>query len=378
MKGLFVIGGILAASLAVHAWAPIHSQIRLVPEMESIWHQGKPPTMFDSQNIPDSLQIINQMEQRLNQDFNQLLEWLGLQTRNLQAGGGFLNTQDVNRQLDQIVQDMNQLDRMMDQAEVHHLKIRRLPSRPQSQQPETSGQQAGRIQITAGDQGVTKSAVQTAVEAVQNISLPILKTNLWEPPQSARIVLFSSRNSYGNSLIRAGVPAGQVQDIVAKTGGLTVGSDIWIPMYNLHSKADLANTLTHELTHVVLNQHGLGDAIPTWVNEGIAWHDGMLAMQQVDPKATQRIENASNQQIQKVADAGQLLPLTVDEQAILTARYNVEWEDYLAVQNLIQQQGIDKFRTFLAGTLQMGVKSSFQTQYRMSLSDYENQFVRSL
>lgn len=75
-------------------------------------------------------------------------------------------------------------------------------------------------------------------------------------------------------------------------------------------------------------------------------------MQQVDPRAAQRIENAFNQQIQKVADAGQLLPLTVDEQAILTARYNVEWEGYLALQNLIQQQEIDKFRAFLAGTLQ--------------------------
>jgi hypothetical protein len=146
----------------------------------------------------------------------------------------------------------------------------------------------------------------------------------------------------------------------------------------LQDQSDLANVLTHELTHVVLNQKGIGDSLPTWINEGIAWHDGLLAQSQVSPQKTQQLTAKLNQQIHQVAQQQQLLQLSASENDILSANYNVEWEDYLAVQNLLNTYGNQAFLSFLNGISQNGVDASFQQTYNMSRANYEASFYQTL
>jgi hypothetical protein len=285
-----------------------------------------------------------------------------------------LDGNSLNQQLDQVMEAIGQ--QVGDQRLLHGLHIRRLPFNEGQGNHVTAGSES--IQVSSGDPGVSQKEVQTAAHMIQTLSLPILRENVSEPVQPSHVVLFSSKAAYAKALENAGIENDMVKHIVEKTGGITVGSDVWIPLYALQSNGDLANVLTHELTHVALNQKEISDHIPDWVNEGIAWHDGMLALQNIQPRTAKQESALMNRQIRLVAQQGALLPLTVDEQGILQAHYNVEWEDYLAVENLIQQEGIEKFRAFLEDTVKDGVDKSFLNHYQMSINTYENQFYQTL
>jgi hypothetical protein len=326
-------------------------------------------------NTPDS--SASDIQQKLSQDLQSLQ---GI------FNNGRQHAHLTQQQIDQINQQLNQqLNTLMGQAKQfnQHAIMHKLSHRiglhklPRQGDYGTQNAKDG-VQVDAGDRKVSQSTLQAASQIVQQVSLPILKTNVGLPSGSTKLVLFSSKQSYAAALGQAGVPRDQLNAIVSNTGGLTIGSDIWIPLYNLQDKSDLANVLTHELTHVVLNQKGIGDTIPTWVNEGMAWHDGMQALDQVDSNKAKQESSALTQQVQDAKQNGHLLPLTASEDDILNADYNVEWTDYLAIQNLISQQGPEKMDAFLNGIAKEGVDSSFQATYNEPITQYENDFINKL
>lgn len=302
--------------------------------------------------------------------------------------------QQLNQQIDQILDDMNQFKHQLSnnqtaqpvqgsQTITRRIGVHKLPRQSttgHAQQTVTSG-----LQLAAGDAGVSSTTLQTASKILQDITLPTLEKQLNQKPNGAEIALFSSKQAYGQALLNAGVPRDQINAIVSNTGGITLGntvgsetnqgSEVWIPLYNLKSQADLANVLTHELTHVIFNQQGIGDTLPTWINEGFAWHDGLNGEAQVDPNAVQNETNQENQIVSQVAKANRLLPLNASESDILSAGYNVEWVDYLAVEHLIQTYGEDEFRAFLADVPHQGVDQSFQNHFGQSISQFENSFT---
>jgi hypothetical protein len=281
----------------------------------------------------------------------------------------------------QVAQQQMQVDApVVERLVIHRLGVRRLVrQQPQGNQKQARQQVENGLQVVAGDSGVSGSTLKTSGQILQNLSLPVLQSSLGQTPNAqTEITLFSSQRSYAEALLRSGAPQDQVQAIVVNTGGVTVGNQVWIPLYNLKSESDLANVLTHELTHVVFNQEGIGESIPTWINEGVAWHDGMLAHQQVDPQSAQKETNQLNRQLAAATNEGALLPLSASEQDILQAPYNVEWQDYLAVEQLRKQYGDQVFDAFLASIPKYGVEKSFQKSFGMSLSSYEQQFTRSL
>jgi hypothetical protein len=284
-----------------------------------------------------------------------------------------LDGRTLDQQVNQVVDAIGQ--QIGDQRLLHGLHIRRLPFEERQGNGKVTVEN---ISVSAGDPGVSASQVHSAARLIQNLSLPVLRQNVAAPDEPVRVVLFSTRSAYAQALEHAGIQSNLVQAIVDKTGGITVGSDVWIPLYALSSDGDLANVLTHELTHVVLNQKGIGEKIPDWVNEGIAWHDGMLAWQEIQPQKAKWQAAMMNRQIQLVAQRGELLPLTVDEEGILHASYNVEWEDYLAVEHLLQQGGGEKFRAFLNDAAKDGAEASFLAQYNVPLRTYEESFYQSL
>jgi len=237
------------------------------------------------------------------------------------------------------------------------------------------------ITLKAGDNKVTNKLLSSAVEIINQTSLPVLSKYVGSTPsQAVNIVLFSSPKTYGNALIQAGIPTSDISVYTANTGGITIGSSIWIPLYNLEDISQLVNVMTHELTHVTFNQAGSGDKLPTWINEGAAWRDGLLAQQLLDSNGT--ITEMSNEQsgVQQAVDNGQLLPLTATEQDILKAKYNVEYEDFMAVESLIKQYGSDQFIAFLnaAKANPQDISEAFQTTYKISMDDFQNAFLQSL
>lgn len=281
----------------------------------------------------------------------------------------------IETQLSQILQDMNQYNQWLDQAVVRHAGIHRLPHVQSGRVNDTSSG----ISISAGDAQVSRDVVTQATNVIKNISLPVLRNNMnAAPAKPTHVVLFSTPASYGRSLQNSGLPQSEVRAIVQSTGGLTIGSEIWIPLYRVHDTSDLANVLTHELTHAILNQNGIGDTLPTWINEGIAWHNGMEAQSQLNPAKANSEADMYNQQLQKATTSGKLLPLSSDESAILKASYNVEWQDALAVEQLIQQYGETEFSAFLKDVAAEGVDQSFSSHFGISRSTFEQEFMQSL
>ncbi|TGE32086.1 hypothetical protein [Desulfosporosinus sp. Sb-LF] len=237
------------------------------------------------------------------------------------------------------------------------------------------------ITLKAGDDRVTNNLLKSAVKIINQTSLPILSKYAGSTPsQAVNIVLFSSPKTYGNALLQAGIPASEISVYTANTGGITIGSNIWIPLYNLQDISQLANVMTHELTHVTFNQAGSGDKMPTWVNEGAAWRDGLLAEQQLDSYGTALEMLTQQRGVQQAVGNGQLLPLTATEQNIITANYNVEYEDFMAVESLIKQFGTDQFITFLkaATAKQQDANEAFQTTYKLSMDDFQKSFLGQL
>ncbi|EGW36814.1 peptidase MA family metallohydrolase [Desulfosporosinus sp. OT] len=237
------------------------------------------------------------------------------------------------------------------------------------------------ITLKAGDNRVTNNLLSSAVKIINQTSLSILSKYAGSTPtQAVNIILFSSPQTYGNALIQAGIPADDIAAYTANTGGITIGSNIWIPLYNLKDISQLANVMTHELTHVTFNQIGSGDKLPTWINEGAAWRDGLLAEQQLDSLATSLEMLTEQRGVLQAVTSGQLLPLTATEQDILNANYNVEYEDFMAVESLVKQYGADKFIAFLdaAKSNQQDADEAFQTTYKIRMVDFQNTFLKSL
>lgn len=248
--------------------------------------------------------------------------------------------------------------------------------------PRLGGQytvQAGSgVTVSNGDRGVSARAVREAANTIEQVSVPLLTKDVGQAPSGAQVVLFSTRAAYGKALLQAGLSSDEAAAVVQQTGGITIGTSVWIPLYNLQDSAELTNVLTHELTHVVYNELGIGDRLPTWLDEGAAWREGLAAEAAVNPREAQALAQAYNAQLQDAAAQQMLLPLSANEQDILGADYNVEWQDYLAVQQLVDQYGESKFRAFLDGVPSQGADASFQAAYGISLSDYEKAFEERL
>lgn len=258
----------------------------------------------------------------------------------------------------------------------HRQNVRALPKT----QTKLSVSTHSNVTVKAGDNRVTKGLVSSAANIIDETSLPILKKYVGSTPtQAVNMVLFSSPNTYGNALIKAGIPTNDIRVLTAETGGLTIGSDIWIPLYNVQDSAHLANVLTHELTHVVFNQAGFGAKMPTWLNEGAAWRDGLLAEQKTNNHETALDMMMEQSGVLEAAMSDQLLPLTASEQDILNSGYNVEYEDFMAVESLVKQYGADKFNSFLSSlSSKQDVNQAFESVYNQSMDTFQEEFVQSL
>ncbi|MZP30428.1 hypothetical protein GTO91_11965 [Heliobacterium undosum] len=294
--------------------------------------------------------------------------------------------EQLNRRLGEIIDNVEALnDQLLVQGRdprellAKHFGSRHLPRPSDPETASRSRKTATGIQILAGDSGVPDSIVQQAAETVQTTALPIVQAKLGQAPSNQTVVvLYSTKTAYRKALTDAGVEASLITPIVENTNGICIGTDVWIPLYSLQDKSSLANVLTHELVHVVFNEQGLGSKLPTWVNEGVAWDAGMTAVKKINPAMARRLEKSLDSQIRRAAKEGRILPLSASEEDILRADYNVEWQDYLAVEHLIKKYGEERLRAFLTGARKTGVAASFQAQYGMSITRFEREFAAAL
>ncbi|MDR3599453.1 MAG: hypothetical protein P4L49_03050 [Desulfosporosinus sp.] len=254
-------------------------------------------------------------------------------------------------------------------------KLNNLPNT----QTTTSQISAANVIVEAGDKSVSSTEVKAASQIVKDISLPTLNTVLGlTPATKISIVLFSSAKTYGNALSKTGIDSSSIQSMISDTGGVTVNTTIWIPLYNIEDNSDLTNVLSHELFHACAASQGYGSQLPIWINEGTAWRIGLMAQQKVNPqKASSEMAYYENE-VRQAAQNGTILSLDVSEKDILNANYNVEYEDFMAVEQLTKTYGVATYKTFIENLKSQSVDNDFQKAFNSTLNAFQSSFSKSL
>lgn len=241
------------------------------------------------------------------------------------------------------------------------------------------------IRVTLQESGappILSMPLQNPADSVRNlvthVSVPIVSANTGRGITHTSFVLYPTASLYASATSK--YFGSNAATAAADTGGFTVRSTVAIPIYKYQSTAALVNTTTHELTHAVLNNAGIGQKLPTWMNEGFAWYNGMQAERQLDPSAVSMLTKQLRMQLETARQKSRLLPLDAPVAQIIQMNqvYNVEFVDYLAVNHLITQYGIHNFRHFLNDIRIYGVNLSFILNFHTSLGKYESSFLQTL
>lgn len=224
--------------------------------------------------------------------------------------------------------------------------------------------------LTEVKQLLTKYAILQTVANTLNMN----------PQQTVHIYLAQTNADYQQELAALGLSLSDAGRLSKDTGGFTQGDTIIIPMSQNKTVPDLVNTLGHEVTHVFLN-HYVTD-VPSWINEGLAVHDGMLVQSQTE-SAVEYSGYAKRmaESVLAATSAGNLVPLTGNEQQVLQGSYSydLELQDWLAVNWIIQNYGLNEVHDYLH-LLKAGVSSSqaFNDAFNIAESTFNTNFTSLL
>lgn len=196
---------------------------------------------------------------------------------------------------------------------------------------------------------------------------------------TATIVLVKNAADYQAELRQLGVKPSDASSLSEDSNGFTLGSTVVIPLFQNPTDVDLANVLTHELTHVDINQHISN--IPSWMNEGMAVYMGMNGQKAIEnPVDFASDEKQDAEDILQVVQSNQLVPLTASEAAILSGQetYDYELQDWLAVCYLIAHHGKSSIQTLVRHLESEDPNQAFYDTYGETVSAFNAQFTKAL
>ena len=224
------------------------------------------------------------------------------------------------------------------------------------------------------------SAVQPMIlHLARTVSVPQIERALgmkFQAPVS--IQLFTTKASYDAALVAMGVTGAQAGVMVDRTGGIEAGSSVYLPLFNDPGRYALANVLTHELTHVLFYQNSLSNILPTWMNEGTAWYEGLTAQRAQSPAAADALLELGLRGVAAAQASAAELPLQSSEAQLLRAPYDVEIQDFEAVALLVRWDGLAHYAAFLRQAARLGVDGAFRHAYGMTLPAFRGAFMRDL
>ena len=136
------------------------------------------------------------------------------------------------------------------------------------------------------------------------------------------------------------------------------------------------DVMAHEFTHSLIST--VSQNLPSWVNEGVAWHQGIGAETDLSPDATlfSALQWNQWQDIVRHQHLGDLYAL--GSANALDPRYNVESQDYFAVEMLIDQFGLAKVIQYVTQVDQTGDATTFQQVFGEAESSFTLQVSQRL
>lgn len=235
------------------------------------------------------------------------------------------------------------------------------------------------VEVFNGDGKISKAKMQQVKQLLSdyNILDRISEDYQISFRQPIQIYLAADRVGYQQLLLKHGLSAEEAQKIVNGSDGLTIGNMIYLPLNEYPEEYALAGVLTHELVHVMFNQHKLHQ-IPSWVNEGLAWHTQLKVEQQGQPEVVRKgTELELLHSILQAKEDGKLIGLIDDYQETIdklaaSPDYNLEIQDWVAVEQLIGEYGMDAVLAYV-NRLRESDMQAFQTTFGLSPQAFERQ-----
>ena len=236
--------------------------------------------------------------------------------------------------------------------------------------------------VIPGDSGVTRAMLQAVADGVEQAAYPINAAEFGLPlGRVENIKVYSSPAGYFEGLMADGESQSSAATLVRSSAGLSTPQAISIPYYRHPSALELRDTLTHELFHVMARRLGLDYRLPSWANEGIAWYVGLKARAQAStPVYGEGYTGLIRSDTAGAARRGSLLPLfsrNADLFRNLDADYNVEWQDYLAVEYLrsLVPDGINRY---LQRLLVEDADTALQTVFGLTQAELDTRVQQML
>lgn len=164
------------------------------------------------------------------------------------------------------------------------------------------------------------------------------------------IYLSNSRTGFQQNISKYGNDP-DAATVAGVAEGVTYGSRVLLPLQKLTGDRDRTQTIAHELMHVLLNQNG-GQNLPAWLHEGLAWQTGLDAKYQSQPAVLRnQMDGILRDYVLNVVEKGEYQPLVTSFSgtfdALKSAGYNVELQDYYAYKYLITTYGKPKLLNYL-------------------------------
>lgn len=181
--------------------------------------------------------------------------------------------------------------------------------------------------------------------------------------------------------LKAHFSASKLTNEVNQSLGIQFNNSIYLPVYKFDDSStngEIGNTLAHELTHAMLYQNGIEVKLPIWMNEGFAWYVGNRVQRKINPEEEAELEHEIQETILYEARVHKLYHLSQNNTMFTKnePEYNMEWEDYLAVKDLIERYGLEKFQAFLFDLKSQNLDSDFQNKFGISISTFEENFYQ--
>ncbi|KPV42970.1 hypothetical protein [Alicyclobacillus ferrooxydans] len=199
--------------------------------------------------------------------------------------------------------------------------------------------------VQTTDSNVTPEALQSVDNLFEHVYQETVASEGITPVQKMNIHLYGSINAYQQHYLNEGYGKSDAQAIAEQSVASEEGTNTINILMPTLSTVDGLNILAHEFTHALTAQ--VSQKIPSWANEGGAWTQGVNAETDQSPSSMLKQGIQWNEWVDIVAhqQSNTLLPL--GQASSLAGNYNVEAQDYFAVQQLVGQFGWPKFMKYV-------------------------------
>ncbi|CAM3949477.1 hypothetical protein ALPO108162_14225 [Alicyclobacillus pomorum] len=228
--------------------------------------------------------------------------------------------------------------------------------------------------VTAADSSVTKEELQSVADLFERIyPLDVSRTGL-KPSEKMNIVLYGNASSYENHFISEGYSADEAKQIAEESVAAEEGTNKISVLMPSYESVDGMNILAHEFTHSLIAT--VSNKIESWANEGVAWADGIAGELDQSPDELLLDGEQWYEWVDIVAhqQKGDLLKLGAANP--LDGNYNVEDQDYFAVQQLINRFGMNKFMQYVKAI--DSDPDAFQHTFSESFQQFSDEVTQKL